>query len=80
MIVKVIEHCRDALYFDVPIFFSTLSRFEVFSIPTKFGCWQLSFQLALAYTKFNGFQKPAVARSKNRMLLSTKNKASPFGG
>jgi len=52
------------LYFDEHVIFSTLIKFEVFSIPTKFGCWQRSFQLALACTKFNVFQKPAIARSK----------------
>ena len=54
-----------------------MNRFEVFSIPTKFGCWQLSFQLALAYTKFNGFQKPAVARSKIECYYLQKNKVPP---
>ena len=64
MIIKVIENCRDALYFDATSIFSFLSRFEVFLIPTKFGCWRLIFQIILAYTKFNGFEKPPIARSK----------------
>ena len=62
----------NAHYFDEHAIFSTLSRFEVFLIPTKFGCWRLIFQIILAYTKFNGFEKPPIARSKNRMLLFTK--------